>query len=44
MDVVAEGFDEGPSFFLFYPSRAQRSEPLRLFVEMAKELAVRAFD
>ncbi len=33
-----------PGFFLYYPSRAQRSEPLRLFVEMAKELAARAFD
>ncbi len=26
-------------FFLYYPSRAQRSEPLGLFVETAKELA-----
>jgi DNA-binding transcriptional LysR family regulator len=29
-------------FFLYFPSRAQRSTPLRLFVEAAKELAVRA--
>ena len=29
-------------FFLYFPSRAQRSAPLRLFVEAAKELAVRA--
>jgi DNA-binding transcriptional LysR family regulator len=28
-----------PGFFLYFPSRAQRSEPLRLFVETAKELA-----
>jgi DNA-binding transcriptional LysR family regulator len=27
-----------PGFFLYYPSRAQRSGPLRLFVETAKEL------
>jgi DNA-binding transcriptional LysR family regulator len=30
-----------PGFFLYYPSRAQRSAPLRLFVEAARELAVR---
>ncbi|WP_375758227.1 LysR family transcriptional regulator [Corallococcus exercitus] len=28
-----------PGFFLYYPSRAQRSEPLRLFIEAARELA-----
>jgi DNA-binding transcriptional LysR family regulator len=28
-------------FFLYYPSRAQSSAPLRLFVEAAKELALR---
>lgn len=28
-----------PGFFLYFPRRAQRSEPLRLFVEMAKALA-----
>jgi DNA-binding transcriptional LysR family regulator len=28
-------------FFLYFPSRAQRSTPLRLFVETAKEVAVR---
>ncbi|AFE10765.1 transcriptional regulator2C LysR family [Corallococcus coralloides DSM 2259] len=28
-----------PGFFLYYPSRAQRSNPLRLFIEAAKELA-----
>jgi DNA-binding transcriptional LysR family regulator len=31
-----------PGFFVYFPSRAQRSAPLRLFVEAAKELAVRA--
>jgi DNA-binding transcriptional LysR family regulator len=31
-----------PGFFLYFPSRAQRSPPLRLFIEAAKELAVRA--
>jgi len=30
-----------PGFFLYYPSRAQRSGPLRLFVEAARELAAR---
>ena len=33
-----------PGFFLCYPSRAQRSAPLRLFVEAARELSVRAMD
>jgi len=31
-----------PGFFLYFPSRSQRSAPLRLFVEAAKALAVRA--
>lgn len=31
-----------PGYFMFFPSRAQRSAPLRLFVEAAKELALRA--
>ena len=30
-----------PGFFIYFPSRAQRSGPLRLFVDAAKELAVR---
>ncbi|QSQ27128.1 LysR family transcriptional regulator [Pyxidicoccus parkwayensis] len=30
-----------PGFFLYYPSRAQRSKPLRLFIEAARELAGR---
>ncbi len=31
-----------PGFFLYFPSRAQRSPPLRLFIQTARELAVRA--
>jgi DNA-binding transcriptional LysR family regulator len=31
-----------PGFFIYFPSLARRSQPLRLFVEAAKELAVRA--
>jgi DNA-binding transcriptional LysR family regulator len=31
-----------PGYFLYFPSRAQRSEPLRLFVETAKELTTKA--
>jgi DNA-binding transcriptional LysR family regulator len=31
-----------PGFFLYFPSVAQRSAPLRLFVEVARELTVRA--
>jgi len=31
-----------PGFFIYFPSRAQRSAPLHLFVEAARELAVRA--
>lgn len=31
-----------PGFFLYFPSVARRSAPLRLFVEAAKELAIRA--
>ena len=31
-----------PGFFLYFPSVARRSAPLRLFIEAAKELAVRA--
>ncbi|WNG48142.1 LysR family transcriptional regulator [Archangium minus] len=30
-----------PGFFLYFPSRAQRSTPLRLFVEAARELAAK---
>jgi DNA-binding transcriptional LysR family regulator len=31
-----------PGFFLYFPSVARRSAPLRLFIEAAKELALRA--
>jgi hypothetical protein len=31
-----------PGFFLYFPRRAQRSGPLRLFIDAAKELAVRS--
>lgn len=31
-----------PGFFIYFPSRAQRSAPLRLFIEAAKELTARA--
>jgi DNA-binding transcriptional LysR family regulator len=30
-----------PGFFLYYPSRAQRSAPLRLFIEAARERVAR---
>jgi len=30
-----------PGFFLYFPSRSQRSAPLRLFVEAAKEFSLR---
>ena len=33
-----------PGFFLYFPSVARRSAPLRLFVEAAKELAVRSLN
>jgi DNA-binding transcriptional LysR family regulator len=31
-----------PGYFLYFPSRSQRSPPLRLFVEVARELSIRA--
>ncbi|MDB4928037.1 MAG: LysR family transcriptional regulator [Myxococcaceae bacterium] len=31
-----------PGFFLYYPNVAQRSAPLRLFIEVAKELVAKA--
>jgi DNA-binding transcriptional LysR family regulator len=33
-----------PGFFLYFPSVARKSPPLRLFVEAAKELAVRVME
>jgi len=42
LKVVLESYAPTvPGFFLYFPSRAQRSAPLRLFIEAAKELAVR---
>jgi len=43
LKVVLEAYAPTvPGFFLYFPSRAQRSPPLRLFIEAARELAVRA--
>ena len=43
LKVVLEAYAPTvPGFFLYFPSRAQRSGPLRLFVEAAKELARRS--
>lgn len=44
LQVVLERYaPTAPGFFLYFPSAARKSAPLRLFVEAAKELAVRAF-
>jgi len=43
LKVVLEAYAATvPGFFIYFPSRAQRSGPLRLFVDAAKELAARA--
>lgn len=39
--VLEEYAPTVPGFFLYFPSRAQRSGPLRLFIEVAKEFAVK---
>jgi DNA-binding transcriptional LysR family regulator len=39
--VLEEYAPTVPGFFLYFPSRAQRSGPLRLFIEVARELATR---
>jgi len=31
-----------PGFFLYFPSRTQRSEPLRAFIEAAREAGLRS--
>jgi DNA-binding transcriptional LysR family regulator len=31
-----------PGYFIYFPSRAQRTTPLRLFVDTAKELLLRS--
>lgn len=42
LQIVLESYaPKVPGFFLYYPSRAQRSPALRLFVEAARELARR---
>jgi DNA-binding transcriptional LysR family regulator len=42
LEVVLEAYAPTvPGYFLYFPSRAQRSAPLRLFVEAAKELSLR---
>ena len=43
LKVVLEAYAPTvPGFFLYFPSRARRSGPLRLFVEAARELAAKA--
>ncbi|WP_163998364.1 LysR family transcriptional regulator [Pyxidicoccus caerfyrddinensis] len=39
--VLEEYAPTVPGFFLYFPSRAQRSGPLRLFIEVARELATK---
>ncbi|NTX52087.1 LysR family transcriptional regulator [Myxococcus sp. CA051A] len=39
--VLEEYAPTVPGFFLYFPSRAQRSGPLRLFIDVAKELTVK---
>ncbi|MDY7232115.1 LysR family transcriptional regulator [Hyalangium rubrum] len=39
--VLEEYAPSVPGFFLYFPSRAQRSGPLRLFIEVAKEVAAK---
>ncbi|WP_164021843.1 LysR family transcriptional regulator [Pyxidicoccus trucidator] len=41
MRVLEEYAPTVPGFFLYFPSRAQRSGPLRLFIEVAREFAAR---
>jgi DNA-binding transcriptional LysR family regulator len=42
LQLVLEAYSATvPGFFLYFPSVARRSAPLRLFVEASKELAVR---
>ena len=40
--VLEEYAPTVPGFFLYFPSRAQRSGPLRLFIEVAREFATKA--
>lgn len=42
---VLEPYAAGaPGYFIYFPSRAQRSGPLRLFIEVARELALRSLE
>jgi len=39
LEVVLEAYAPTvPGYFIYFPSRAQRSGPLRLFVDLAKQL------
>jgi len=40
--VLEQYAAEAPGYFIYFPSRAQRSGPLRLFIEAATSLALRA--
>ncbi|RKH55545.1 LysR family transcriptional regulator [Corallococcus llansteffanensis] len=40
--VLEEYAPSVPGYFLYFPSRARRSGPLRLFIAVARELAVKA--
>src|SRR5438309_1624515 len=43
LDPILEPYAaEAPGYFIYFPSRAQRSGPLRLFIEAATSLALRA--
>jgi DNA-binding transcriptional LysR family regulator len=45
LKVVLERYAPSvPGFFLYFPSVARRSAPLRLFIETAKELALRSLE
>jgi len=35
---------QAPGYYLYFPSRAQRSAPLRLFIDAAKQFARRTMD
>jgi DNA-binding transcriptional LysR family regulator len=42
LEIVLEAYTPTvPGYFLYFPSRTQRSTPLRLFVETARELVLR---
>ncbi|WP_323383156.1 LysR substrate-binding domain-containing protein [Myxococcus dinghuensis] len=42
LETVLDAFaPRVPGYFLYYPGRAQRTTPLRLFIETAKELSLR---